>query len=227
MLDLNYLNLNNYIKSNDNYYQLQLHSGCIIGKTQYNVNEIELRHNINNIKLLSGKTLNNVTKISHIDHNKKVIAICFIDLSKFPIFKGKKNITQLTKLCLSGHQIQFIPEEIGNLTQLTELNLTKCKIKTIPKEIGNLTQLKKLDLAGNKIKTIPEEIGNLTQLEELLLYRNQIQIIPKEIGNLVQLKVLDLRRNQIQIIPKEMGKLIQLAYLDIYLIIRYNLSLKY
>ncbi len=125
------------------------------------------------------------------------------------------NLVNLQRLDLSGNQIQVIPNAIGNLVNLQELNLSVNQIKVIPNAIGNLVNLQRLCLRLNQIQAIPDVIGNLVNLQELALSCNEIKVIPDVIGNLVNLQGLYLWENQIQVIPDAIEKLVNLKKLHL------------
>ena len=153
------------------------------------------------------------------NHPKHFHSVTVIDLRD----KGLTLIPQelieycpnLQRLDLSGNQIQFIPDAIGNLVNLQELNLSVNQIKVIPNAIGNLVNLQRLCLRLNQIQAIPDVIGNLVNLQELALSCNEIKGIPDVIGNLVNLQGLYLWENQIQVIPDAIEKLVNLKKLHL------------
>jgi hypothetical protein len=109
-----YLNKYNDFNKPSDYYNIQTLSGKIICKIRYDnnnnndnnykMNLINKLNQTDNIKINIPE--NNVINVSDIDHNKKIIMIYFIDLSKIPIFKNKGNLTQITDLNLFNIQMQ-------------------------------------------------------------------------------------------------------------------------
>jgi Leucine-rich repeat (LRR) protein len=75
--------------------------------------------------------------------------------------------------------------------KLTKLDLSGLELEEVPPEIGKCTHLVKLDLSNNQITSIPEVIGQLLNLEWLLLSANQISEISEAIGQLSNLLGLD------------------------------------
>ena len=78
----------------------------------------------------------------------------------------------LKKLDLTGNNIEYIPESIGNLANLNKLLLGKNNLQELPGSIGKLTKLNTLVLGFNKIKTLPKSIGKLSELTCLFLNSN-------------------------------------------------------
>lgn len=98
----------------------------------------------------------------------------------YPKIKGKTK-KQVTKLNLSGLNLEEFPENIFEYPNLTKLVLSNNKIKTIPKEIVTLKKLKVLDLANNEISVLQSSVFKLPKLSTLNLFGNKIKKFPKQI----------------------------------------------
>lgn len=124
----------------------------------------------------------------------------------------------LTKLDLSGLELEEWPPEIAKCTSLTELNLSNNQITSIPEDLQLMSNLEWLDLGRNQITFIPATIGQLSNLKGVNLSNNQITSIPEAIGHLSNLECLLLNENRITLIRKnELSQLsdLKLAWLNI------------
>lgn len=99
---------------------------------------------------------------------------------KYPIEIKGKTKKQVTKLNLSGCNLDCIPENIIDYPNLTKLVLSNNKIKVIPGYILKLKKLKVLDLANNDIKVLHSAVFKLPKLKTLNLYGNQIVKFPQQ-----------------------------------------------
>ena len=133
-------------------------------------------------------------------------------------------VINLTHLNLSWHDLNELPEELGNLTKLEALivdkradglqpdwePLTENVLSEIPDWVTTLPNLKELSLAQNAIRALPESIGNLSNLEVLYLPGNHIYSIPSSLYKLKNLKRLFLFDNEILDLPRGLSKLMSL-----------------
>eukprot|EP00002_Diphylleia_rotans_P035109 TRINITY_DN7622_c0_g1_i2.p1 TRINITY_DN7622_c0_g1~~TRINITY_DN7622_c0_g1_i2.p1 ORF type:complete len:1664 (+),score=322.02 TRINITY_DN7622_c0_g1_i2:46-5037(+) len=181
------------------------------------------------LSLLSGVRLQNVTSVSEIVLKKKGI-------SKVP--HALSFLTRLSSLDLSSNQIEEIPAFFSILSNLQVLNLSKNKISTPPNELFGLTQLQSIDLShnqidevdvrwsqfsclrhvylsGNPILCLPGSLMELTNLEKLHVSRCQISVIPESITALTQLKEFNLSLNQMTEFPHAILQLSRLKFLNL------------
>lgn len=121
--------------------------------------------------------------------------------------------THLTKLDLSGLDLNIMPMTLGLLTHLTELNLQDNKLTRIPKEIFRLKGLTHLNLNNNLLTKLPEEISQLKLLENLLLNDNKFIEFPNVILSLYNLDELCLGGNHLTYIPQGIDQLKCLTFL--------------
>jgi internalin A len=127
-----------------------------------------------------------------------------------------EQLTNLTKLTLSGNQLTEIPTCITKLSKLEILHLAKNQLAEVPPSIVNLINLKELFLWGNALHELPECIASLTNLTELNLSQNQITQIPECIASLTNLTELYLWQNQITQIPECIASLTNLTKLSLW-----------
>ena len=129
--------------------------------------------------------------------------------------ENSEKLREVTKLDLSGLQLESLPTEIGYFKWLSELDLQENLLTILPEEIGELEQLVDLYLDQNRLSSLPTKIGNLTSLQGLYLFQNQLKTLPPEIGELKALARLCVGENQLTSLPKEVGSLACLEHLDI------------
>lgn len=116
---------------------------------------------------------------------------------------------------ISDHQLQSVPDSIGDLAYLQILNLNTGTITTVSEQIGNLKRLVNLRLAKNKITSIPSRIGDMSALENLDLSDNQLTTLPDTLGQLTRLQTLILKNNKVSKTPTFLPFLINLKRLDL------------
>ena len=121
----------------------------------------------------------------------------------------------ISKLDLSGKDLQQFPLEVLELKNLKKLNLSNNRIDKIPKEIIQLKRLETLDLSNNRIINFYAKICELENLKILNLNKNRIKTIPKQVHKLQSLRVLQISDNSLTEFPKEMSKLVRLESLNI------------
>ncbi|MGB1050843.1 MAG: leucine-rich repeat domain-containing protein [Chitinophagales bacterium] len=97
----------------------------------------------------------------------------------------------VTVLDLSGYQLMFLPEEIGQLVNLKELDLSGNQFTSLPKELGRLTNLLSLNLSSNQLTSLPVELSNLNKLQVLNLSYNSFKDAPEVLNALPSLVELD------------------------------------
>jgi internalin A len=69
---------------------------------------------------------------------------------------------KITKLDLSGLELQELPPEIGKCTQLESLDLSGIGLTEIPEILCQLSHLSVLDLSYNQIAAIPDFLAQLS-----------------------------------------------------------------
>eukprot|EP00249_Psilotum_nudum_P018052 c26617_g1_i1 orf=301-1902(-) len=115
------------------------------------------------------------------------------------------------------HELEWVPESIGQLTWLTELNLSGNRLASIPGSIGELRNLKVLDLSTNLLTSLPDSLGNLTSLETLKIENNKIEELPWTIGQCTALVELNADFNKLKALPEALGNLGCLRNLSVHL----------
>ena len=126
------------------------------------------------------------------------------------------NLVDLESLDLSGNNAMRLPVRIVELTNLLDLRLSDMILSSEQKKwVYELEHLKYLDLSGNKTGCFPKEVCNLKNLTTLWWGRNQLIKLPAEIGNLTNLANLDLGNNQLRELPAEIGNLTNLTWLEL------------
>ena len=128
-------------------------------------------------------------------------------------------LSKLTRLDVSGHDLTSLPTEIGNLSSLKYLNVSNNELSSLPVGIGNFTMLEELHLEYQEIydvntgirtktlTTLPDEIGNIASLKKLYLQNNKLISLPSTIGGLSSLEVLNMERNQLTSLPSSVNNL--------------------
>lgn len=157
---------------------------------------------------------------------------------KFDSFAGFSQLQSLTKLDISGNQIDsFVPKGLGGLVHLERLYMARNKLRGIGAEIARFPALKKLDVSHNRIEYVGNELTSLVHLEKLDISENQLEFIPPfhlpscirnlefacnrishvpdAIAELEGLKKLNLSHNRLTSVPASLAKLNQLEKLDL------------
>jgi leucine-rich repeat protein SHOC2 len=120
-----------------------------------------------------------------------------------------------THLDLYQHQLDNLPDSIGNLTDLVSLRLVDNRLTSLPDSIGNLTKLRELRLYKNQLGNLPASIANLQNLTYLSLSLNRLTVFPESITELTNLTELLLNGNRLVVLPQSISKLTNLTCLDI------------
>jgi len=94
-----------------------------------------------------------------------------------------------------------LPDEFYTLTALTRLDLSGCQIEIISDLIANLQNLQSLDLSGTKLSEFPSAVCEISSLKYLDISRTNISRLPDNIGSLSALKTLDISRTPISTLP--------------------------
>ena len=160
--------------------------GAIVGFSVYFYQKIKYEDTLTDIVTV-GKVVEKVTESGGSgDYRNK-------GLNSFP--KEILNNTGLTKLDLSGNDIESLPSEIGKLKKLQELYIIDSGLRALPGEIRMFTDLRILDVHDNELTGIPAEIGQLPKIEKIDFSGNQITALPNEIYNLTHLDELNITGN--------------------------------
>ncbi len=140
-------------------------------------------------------------------------------------------LSKLTRMNLSGHELSSLPTDIGNLSSLVYLNVSNNELSSLPAGIGNFAKLEELHLENQEsydtttgirektLTSLPDEIGNIASLKKLYLQHNSLTSLPSTIGDLVNLEELRLSEtygsggNELTSLPVEIGNLSSLKLL--------------
>ncbi|CAI9729022.1 malignant fibrous histiocytoma-amplified sequence 1 homolog [Octopus vulgaris] len=127
------------------------------------------------------------------------------------------NLKKLKILSLRGNHLKYISEKIADCTNLQELHLTAAMrfIPKIPVALLNLKSLVKLNISGNYFTTIPPEISGLENLKVFLMQKNALLQLPEEFFNLQQLEEIELSDNYLETIPGSIRRLHVLRKLSV------------
>ncbi|CAL1294638.1 unnamed protein product, partial [Larinioides sclopetarius] len=147
--------------------------------------------------------LKNLTRLNLSINELKSIPLDFI---LFPF---------LEVLCLSGNELEYLPDGITTLHRLKRFHCDFNYIQTLPQDWSSLVSLTSLTLSNNHLEKIPSTIWNLQCLEILNLHRNRISIIdPLPDGAASRLKELRLAWNRLSG-SLDLTQLVNLAHLDV------------
>ena len=105
---------------------------------------------------------------------------------------------KVTRLNLSGMNMESLPQEISLFKNLTYLNLRNNHLRIFPEELSKLQNLKVLDLGGNLFSTISKSISSLESLEELFIDNEQnldLESSIDVIAAMPKLRILHLENN--------------------------------
>jgi len=118
----------------------------------------------------------------------------FTELNQALAFPDK-----VTRLNLSGMNMESLPQEISLFKNLTYLNLRNNHLKILSEELSKLKNLKVLDLGENLFSSIPQSLTSLESLEELFIDNEQNLDFESSIDVIVampNLRVLHLENNK-------------------------------
>jgi Leucine-rich repeat (LRR) protein len=110
-----------------------------------------------------------------------------------PLPDALGDLKNLEYLRLSGHEMEGLPETVGNLTSITTFELINCsRLLKLPDSIGNLKNLREIKIYScNGLMTFPESLGQLQSLETLENnHVESLERLPPSIGKLRALKEL-------------------------------------
>ena len=149
--------------------------------------------------------LNGCKCLESLPHKISFEALEFFDLGgcsklkKFP--EIVKNMSCLSKLCLSEIAIKDPSLLVERSTGLVDLDLRDCKnLSSLPISICSLTSLKTLNISDcSKLDKLPKNLGNIEGLEELDWSRTAIKELPSSmvlLKNLQNLSSLGSKRLQ-------------------------------
>lgn len=105
---------------------------------------------------------------------------------------------KVTRLNLSGMNMESLPQAISLFKNLTYLNLRNNHLRIFPEELSKLQSLKVLDVGGNLFSTIPKSISSLESLEELFIDNEQnldLESSIDVIAAMPKLRILHLENN--------------------------------
>lgn len=112
------------------------------------------------------------------DHDEKVKEVALKGLESS---QPAEYTLEITKLDLTGCQLETLPESIALLKELAYLDLCTNHLETVPECIKKLTQLKVLDLRGNKLAKLPPFLTKMYRLNRLELLENPIREVPSSL----------------------------------------------
>lgn len=127
------------------------------------------------------------------------------------------NLTELLTLDCSWHQIDTLPDEIGNLQKLKVLSLRGNHLKYVSQDIAKCGNLQELNLtaAMRFIPAIPLALLSLKRLVKLNISGNYFTQIPPEVSGLENLKVFLMQKNALLQLPEEFFQLQQLEEIEL------------
>lgn len=110
----------------------------------------------------------------------------YLSVVKLPDSIG--NLTELQRFDLSpdskapDHQIQTLPETIGNWRKLEELTIRDTRIQALPESVGNWTNLRECYLESTLVSSLPVSACNWVSLTEFIGDGSQFTSIPPVIA---------------------------------------------
>jgi Leucine-rich repeat (LRR) protein len=125
------------------------------------------------------------------------------------VFAQEKEYTELkqalafpdkvTRLNLSGLNMESLPQEISLFKNLRYLNLRNNHFKIFPEELSKLQNLKVLDVGENLFSSLPQSLSSFESLEELFIdnernldFENSLEVI----AAIPKLRILHLENNR-------------------------------
>ena len=106
---------------------------------------------------------------------------------------------KVTRLNLSGMNMESLPQEISLFKNLTYLNLRNNHFKIFPEELLKLQHLKVLDVGENLFSSLPQSLSSFESLEELFIdnernldFENSLEVI----AAIPKLRILHLENNR-------------------------------
>ena len=122
----------------------------------------------------------------------------YMPLVKLPDAIG--NLAELQRFDLSpdesrnpNHQIQVLPEAIGNWRKIEEVTIRDTRIKALPESVGNWTNLKECYLESTLLTNLPVSTYNWVNLTEFIGDGSQFTLIPAVIATWKNLSKFRLR----------------------------------
>ncbi|XP_057744859.1 putative disease resistance protein At3g14460 [Arachis stenosperma] len=173
---------------------------------------IQTRHLCVNLHHCSSKLQNSISKV------KSLRTLLFFGEFSSPNFNIEMATCDILSKCkylraLSFHELDVLPNSIGELIHLRHLDLSHSYIKTLPESLCNLCHLQTLKLyCCYKLTMLPSGFHNLLSLRHLDIRETSLKEMPGKMGKLNQLHVLSsfvvgkLEDNGIQ----ELGRLVNL-----------------
>lgn len=113
-------------------------------------------------------------------------------------------LPNLQDLDISENSLPKVPQTIYEITSLTKLNLSGNDIDELSGMVDCWPQLEVLNLSRNRLISLPSFITRLSKLKKLYVDSNQLTFngIPPGIGKLSQLEVFSASENQLENIPE-------------------------
>jgi Leucine-rich repeat (LRR) protein len=106
---------------------------------------------------------------------------------------------KVTRLNLSGMNMESLPQEISLFKNLIYLNLRNNHFKIFPEELSKLQHLKVLDVGENLFSSLPQSLSSFESLEELFIdnernldFENSLEVI----AAIPKLRILHLENNR-------------------------------
>lgn len=134
-----------------------------------------------------------------------------VSLARMPLTRLPRLPAETRELYLRGHQLEALPEWIGELEALETLSVLDGPLTHLPESLGRLRRLRVLDLSRNRLQRLPEGTCRLGALRELRLGFNALEALPEPLGALSQLRVLHLQSNRLRSLPASCRALTQLV----------------
>ncbi len=120
-----------------------------------------------------------------------------------------------TSLSLHGLNLTELPESLSELTQLTRLDVSGNLLEALPESLGQLKKLERLFAYQNRLRVLPDWLADLGQLRVLQFWANQLRELPKMLGEIRGLKVFNVQHNRLTALPESLSQLKRLEHLQI------------
>ncbi|GIX74811.1 uncharacterized protein CDAR_73811 [Caerostris darwini] len=158
--------------------------------------------NIQDEVKLSGRDLTTIP-----EYVRRNVHLRILDLSNNCLGRLKESVVaelcglkNLTRLNLSVNELKSVPLDFTLFPFLEALCLSGNELEELPEGIVSLHRLKRLHCDFNHLHSLPNDWSSLVSLTSLTLSNNRLDRLPVTIWTLQCLEVLNLQRNRISIL---------------------------
>ena len=111
--------------------------------------------------------------------------------------RGVERYGSVTKLSLTGNELEAVPEQIRTMRTLDSLVVAENPIESLPEWLVELPELEGLGLGQTMLCDLPEFIADMPSLGTVLMNRNKLRHVPAALRGCTELRVLRLDDNEI------------------------------